>query len=163
MHSNRRNSAFIKLRDPHLDCPNAECDGWLQLFGTPAHPKPRPAYLKCSNACNQPTIFSKRESECAVCLKTIRVRDIITTGWDHLHWVHIRCAPESVPPPNVFAVCLRCTENITAFEDSVPSRVGTVQGFIHRNCVKRHNHPSEPHIGSPESQSTYSQESQASV
>jgi len=139
LHLQKRKNAFIQLADPHLDCPSRLCDGWLILYGTPASPQPVPVYFTCSNktvGCTQATIFSKRESLCNVCAKKILLRDVITTGWDN-NWVHFDCAHRSVPPPNVFASCLRCKKNIANFEDSAPSRIGTMDGFVHLACKKR--------------------------
>jgi hypothetical protein len=144
LNNKRRTPYFTQLKDPKLDCPNKDCSGWLILFGIPGIPRPVPSFMQCSNKshvdpslrCSQPTIFSKRTSNCETCDKEIRVGDIITTTWDR-KWVHIRCARRSVQPPDVFAVCLRCNLSIGTIHDSEPACIGGVDGYVHVGCTKR--------------------------
>lgn len=139
----KRKSAFIQLRDPGLDCPRKDCDGWIVLFGTPG-PPPQPVYMQCSNhhhpdlqfRCNQPTIFSKKSSTCDACQTSIGLRDIISTGWDR-KWIHFRCAHRSVKPPDVFAICLRCNLTINSIQESEPACLGGIDGYVHVGCTKR--------------------------
>ena len=135
----KRRSAHCQLKDPGLDCPNKDCNGWLNLFGMVTADKPTPAFFQCSNrarGCNQPTIFSKKDSTCEVCDEPIKLKDLITTSWDR-KWIHFRCTQRSIQPDNIFAICLRCNENIEDREDSVPSNNGGVEGFIHKRCSKK--------------------------
>jgi len=133
---------YVLLKDPQLDCPNRDCDGWLNLYGLAKDGKP--AYFQCSNKhhpdpnfrCDHATIFSKRVGTCTACGRSIAMRDIITTSWDRT-WVHLRCAHGHIQPADVFAVCLRCRGNITNVTDSEPSTSGGVSGYIHVRCAKK--------------------------
>ena len=136
MSSYKSPSAFTKMKDPKMDCPNKNCPGWLALYGSTDLPSPRPTYFQCSHKCNQPTIFSKKESKCPICKDPIKMREVITPGWDR-QWIHYQCASLSTPPPDVFAVCLRCSENITSTEDSIPSSFNGIEGFLHISCTKK--------------------------
>lgn len=130
------------LKDPQLDCPNPDCDGWLNLYGFAKDHKP--AYFQCSNKhhanvnlrCEQATIFSKRVGVCSACNKAIALRDIITTSWDRT-WVHLKCAHIHTQPANIFAVCLRCKTNIYEETDADASSSGGVSGFVHVGCTKK--------------------------
>jgi hypothetical protein len=163
MESYPRKSAFKEIKDaPPLDCPNNDCPGWLVWWGRHAYPKPIPVFFKCSRNCSQRTILSKMESDCSVCDARIKECDIITTGWDNISWVHFRCAHRSVPPPDVFAVCLRCKATIASFEDSVPSKLGSVDGFLHRGCTKKRYREDDRGHSSQSSSSQGSTNSQSS-
>jgi hypothetical protein len=89
--------------DPELDCPNANCTGYLNLYLY--NNNNNPAYLQCSNKhnpipslrCEQATIFSRRPGMCPYCHKEIRFKDIITPGWEH-DWIHLACAYKNTQP-----------------------------------------------------------------
>lgn len=140
----KRKSAYVKLPDPNMDCPNRNCSGWLILYGVPTEPKPTPVYFQCSNRahpdeafrCKQRVIFSHHPGMCSICDVPILLKDIITTGWDQ-KWVHLRCAHRSVQPAEIFAVCLRCSGNIADAADAEPGNVGGMDGFLHLGCTKK--------------------------
>jgi hypothetical protein len=127
--------------DPELDCPNANCTGYLNLYLY--NNNNNPAYLQCSNKhnpipslrCEQATIFSRRPGMCPYCHKEIRFKDIITPGWEH-DWIHLACAYKNTQPDNIFARCLRCNQNIATAADASPSFNAGMSGFIHLHCMK---------------------------
>mgnify|MGYP006183698525 FL=1 len=140
----KRKTAYTQLKDPGLDCPNKDCDGWLLLYGVPGTPRCTPVYMHCSNRmhsdpnlrCNQPTIFSTKTSKCVTCDEDINLKDIITTSWDR-KWIHFRCAHKTIQPPDIFAMCLRCNLPINTVQDSESACIGGVEGYIHIGCTKR--------------------------
>ena len=69
------NSKFTKLTSD-LDCPNPNCQGWLNVYAKKGDT--RPCFLRCANSskndngdCNVSTIFSVKQSTCPACNKPI--------------------------------------------------------------------------------------------
>jgi len=72
-------SKFTKLTgDPYdLDCPNPNCEGWLNVYARKG--ETRPCFLRCANSsknekgnCTVSTIFSAKESACPACHRSIK-------------------------------------------------------------------------------------------
>ena len=71
----KMNSKFTKLTSD-LDCPNPNCQGWLNVYAKKGDT--RPCFLRCANSskndngdCNVSTIFSVKQSTCPACNKPI--------------------------------------------------------------------------------------------
>ena len=113
-----------------IDCPDPNCMGWLSKVTTQFGAK-----LKCSEAnCSRNCIFSKKVSECSLCLGVIRVGDVIThddiQDTPYLPWVHITCFV--CPPIKTVRTCERCSKEI---EDDNFIDDGTA--YLHNRCVPK--------------------------
>ncbi len=119
--------AYKQLADCNMDCSRQECGGFLRLFGPVDTCEP--TYFQCSwkehrvpnLRCKQVVKISHKSSQCSMCPERILVRDIISKiPWSGV-WVHFACHLKAIQPSDLFAVCIRCSENIETELDAVPS------------------------------------------
>eukprot|EP01031_Cornospumella_fuschlensis_P027562 gene27562-33288_t len=136
---------FKRLHNRDLDCPNLSCNGWLIEYGFVDSEEP--AFIKCSNRgnpdpdlrCQQPTIYSKKESTCPICHESFPLMTVITMMSPGI-WAHAKCSIRvdgQLPPHEAVVSCQRCRNPIPSSATKVPSTIGEVAGYIHESCQSK--------------------------